>query len=111
MVRALATGQVYMRDWFKMLGKELAVALLLGLSMAAAVSVIGFWRGGAEVALVVWLTMVLIVLVGCLTGMSLPFMLTKFNTDPASASAPLITSICDGLGMLIYFFIASQIVL
>jgi len=38
-------------------------------------------------------------------------MLTKFNMDPASASAPLITSICDGLGVLIYFFIASQILL
>lgn len=111
MVRALATGQAHMRDWFKMLGKELAVALLLGLSMAVAVSVIGFWRGGVEVALVVSLTMVLIVLVGCLIGMSLPFMLTKFNMDPASASAPLITSICDGLGVLIYFFIASQILL
>src|SRR5690625_2063296 len=111
MVRALATGQAHMRDWFKMLGKELAVALLLGLSMAVAVSVIGFWRGGVEVALVVSLTMVLIVLVGCLIGMSLPFMLTKFNMDPASASAPLITSICDGLGVLIYFFLASQILL
>lgn len=111
MVRALATGQAHLKDWVKMLGKELAVALLLGLSMAAAVSVIGFWRGGAEVALVVSLTMVLIVLVGCLIGMSLPFLLTKLNLDPASASAPLITSICDGTGVLIYFFIASQILL
>src|SRR5690625_3864522 len=111
MVRALATGQAHVKDWFKMLGKELAVALLLGLSMAAAVSIIGFWRGGVEVALVVSLTMILIVLVGCLIGMSLPFLLTKLKLDPASASAPLITSICDGTGVLIYFFIASQILL
>ncbi|HLR55256.1 MAG TPA: magnesium transporter [Actinomycetales bacterium] len=111
MVRALATGQAHTRDWVKMLSKELAVALLLGLSMAAAVSVIGFWRGGAEVALVVSLTMIAIVAVGCLIGMSLPFLLTKLNMDPASASAPLITSICDGVGVLVYFFIASQILL
>jgi len=111
MVRALATGEAHTRDWIKMLSKELSVALLLGLSMAAAVSVIGFWRGGAEVALVVSLTMILIVLVGCLIGMSLPFLLTKLKMDPASASAPLITSICDGTGVLIYFFIASQILL
>src|SRR5690625_7472570 len=100
-----------MRDWFKMLGKELAVALLLGLSMAAAVSIIGFWRGGVEVALVVSLTMILIVLVGCLIGMSLPFLLTELKLDPASASAPLVTSICDGTRVLLYFFIASQIML
>jgi len=111
MVRALATGQAQVKDWVRMLGKELSVALLLGLSMAAAVSVIGFWRGGAEVAVVVSVTMVLIVLVGCLIGMSLPFLLTKLKLDPASASAPLITSICDGAGVLIYFFTASQILL
>src|SRR5690625_5974943 len=92
MVRALATGEAHTRDWIKMLSKELSVALLLGLSMAAAVSVIGFWRGGAEVAVVGSVTMVRIVLVGCLIGMSLPFLRTKLKLDPASASARLITS-------------------
>lgn len=109
MVRALATGDVRMRDWFFMLGKELTVALLLGLSMAFAVSFIGFFRGGHEIALVVSLAMVIIVVVGSVIGMSLPFLLTKFNQDPASASAPLITSICDATGVLIYFNIASMI--
>ena len=109
MVRALATGDVRMRDWFSMLGKELTVALLLGLSMAFAVSFIGFFRGGHEIAIVVSLTMVIIVIVGSVIGMSLPFILTKLNQDPASASAPLITSICDASGVLIYFNIASMI--
>lgn len=111
MVRALATGDVRMRDWGRLLGKELTVSVLLGLSMAVAVSLLGLARGGGEVALVVSLSMVLIVIVGSVIGMSLPFLLTKFNLDPASASAPLITSICDGIGVLIYFFIASQILL
>lgn len=111
MIRAIATGQVHLRDWTKMLLKELTVALLLGLTMAAAVSVLGFWRGGAEVALVVSLTMIMIVLVGGLIGMSLPFILTKLGMDPASASAPLVTTICDGTGVVIYFFIASQLLL
>ncbi len=110
-VRALATGQVQLRDWFGMLAKELAVAALLGLSMAAAVSVLGIWRGGPEVALVVSLTMMVVVLVGSVIGMSLPFVLTKLRLDPASASAPLITSIADGVGVVIYFFIASQLLL
>ncbi|SUA58890.1 Magnesium transporter mgtE [Oligella ureolytica] len=107
MVRALATGDVRARDWMLMLGKELVVSLLLSLSMALAVSLIGFYRGGAEIALVVSLTMVVIVMVGSIIGMLLPFVLTRFKLDPASASAPLITSICDGVGVLIYFNIAN----
>ncbi|GAC56291.1 magnesium transporter MgtE [Gordonia hirsuta DSM 44140 = NBRC 16056] len=111
MVRALAIGDVRMRDWGKLLGREVLVALLLGVSMAAAVSLLGLARGGTEVALVVSLSVILIVVVGAVIGMSLPFLLTKLKLDPASASAPLITSICDGVGVLIYFFIASQIML
>lgn len=44
---------------------------------------------------------------GVLVGMSLPFLLSKFNLDPATASAPLITSIADICGVLIYFSIAT----
>jgi len=109
MVRALATEDVHARDWFRLLGKELMVALLLGLSMAAAVSILGFWRGGGMVALIVSITMIIIVVVGSLIGMSLPFLLTKFKQDPASASAPLVTTICDGVGVLIYFSVASTV--
>lgn len=111
MVRGLATGDVYLRDWLKMLAKEFSVAVLLGITMALAVSIVGFMRGGPLVALVVSLTMILIVLVGCLVGMSLPFLLSRLNLDPANASTPLVTTICDGLGVLIYFFIASQLLL
>jgi len=50
-----------------------------------------------------------IVLMGCLIGMSLPFILNKLKMDPASASAPLVTSICDATGVIIYLFIASQL--
>ncbi|MBP6018410.1 MAG: magnesium transporter [Burkholderiaceae bacterium] len=107
MVRALATGEIVAKDWVQMLGKEILVALLLGLSMAFAVSLIGFVRAGPEVALIVSITMVLIVIVGSVIGMLLPFLLTRFKLDPASASAPLITSICDGVGVLIYFNIAN----
>lgn len=107
MVRALATGQVQLKDWASMLGREFIVASLLGLTMALAVSVLGIWRGGVEIALVVALTMQLIVIVGSVVGMLLPFMLSRFNMDPAAASAPLITSIADGIGVLIYFTIAT----
>ncbi|MFN4354569.1 magnesium transporter [Parvibaculum sp.] len=107
MVRALATGDVRMGDWGQMLGREALVAAMLGLSMAAAVSFIGVVRGGPEIALVVASAMVIIVIVGSLIGMTLPFVLTRFNLDPATASAPLVTSIADAAGVIIYFAIAT----
>ena len=109
MVRALATGDVQFKDWFYLLGRETVVALGLGVTMAIAVSLLGFYRGDEMVALVLALSMTGIVLLGCLIGMSLPFILNKLGLDPASASAPLVTSICDAMGVLVYLFIASII--
>ncbi|MBO1530938.1 magnesium transporter [Psychrobacter sp. F1192] len=108
MVRALATGDVVMRDWFSLLGREAMVALMLGATMAVAISIIGYIRGDAVVSLVLALSMVSVVMIGCVIGMSLPFVLNKLGFDPATASAPLITSVCDASGVLIYLFIASQ---
>jgi len=109
MVRALATGDVQFKDWFYLIGRESLVALCLGVTMAIAVSVLGYFRGDAMVALVLALSMLGIVLLGCLIGMSLPFILNRFKLDPASASAPLVTSICDATGVIVYLFIASQL--
>ncbi|MFN4274605.1 MAG: magnesium transporter [Aliihoeflea sp.] len=107
MVRALATGDVKLTDWGSMIGREVMVALGLGLTMALAVSFIGVYRGGPEIAMVVASSMVLIVIVGSIIGMSLPFVLSRFKVDPATASAPLVTSIADASGVMIYFFIAT----
>lgn len=106
-IRAMATGDVKIRDWFKMFTKEIVVSMAMGLTMALAVSAVGLYRGGVEIAIVVALTMALIVVVGSVIGMSLPFLFRKLNLDPATASAPLITSIADIVGVLIYFGIAA----
>jgi magnesium transporter len=111
MVRALATGDVVIKDWGRMLVREALVATALGLTMAFAVSWIGLIRGGPDIALVVALTMVTVVLAGSLLGMSLPFLFSRLNMDPATASGPLVTSIADIAGVLIYFSIASAILL
>ena len=108
MVRALATGEVVMRDWLYLIGREALVALALGCTMALAVSVLGYVRGDATISLVLALSMTAIVMIGCLIGMSLPFILSRLNFDPASASAPLITSVCDAVGVVIYLFIAAH---
>lgn len=108
-VRALATGEVILQDWRRMILKELGVATLLGLTMGVAVSFLGIFRGGVEIALVVALTMQAVVIVGSLIGLLLPFLLTKLRLDPATASAPLVTSIADATGVVIYFSIASAL--
>ena len=74
--------------------------------MAAGVAAIASFRA-PEIILVVALSMVLIVMTGSLIGLLLPFLFTKLRLDPATASAPLITSIADICGVLIYFSIAA----
>lgn len=109
MVRALATGDVSLRDWFSLLLKEFAVALALGLALALAVAGLGVMRGGPLVGLTVALTMVVAVMAGSLVGMSLPFAFSRLKLDPATASTPLITCIADIAGIVIYFAIATAI--
>jgi len=107
MVRALATGDVKMKDWGRMIFKELLVASALGGVMAIAAAVLGIFRDGMTLALVVGLSMFVIVIMGSLIGMSLPFILQKLKKDPAMASAPLVASVVDIVGILVYFSIAS----
>ncbi|NYT71847.1 magnesium transporter [Halomonas sp. QX-2] len=107
MVRGMATGDVGVKDWGKLLGRELLVAGSLGITMAIAVTPIGIMRGGEALAMVVALSMVTIVLFGSLLGMCLPFVLERFKVDPATASAPLVTTLIDASGVVIYFSIAT----
>ena len=109
MVRALATGEVLLRDWARLLWRECAVALGLGVTMAVAVASLGILRGGMDIAVIVASSMMIIVLLGSLIGMSLPFLLSRLRFDPATASGPLITSIADAAGVLVYFGIAAYV--
>ncbi len=107
MVRALATGDVGRADWLRLLAREFGVAMTLGVTMAAAVAIPGYFFGGGEVAFVVALTMVSVVMLGSVIGMSLPFLLDRLELDPATASAPLVTSIADITGVLVYLSFAT----
>ncbi len=108
-IRAMATGEVRPRDWVRMLGREILVAGLLGLTMALAIYGIGMWRGGADIAITVSVSMVIIVLAGSLIGLTLPFVLERVRFDPATASGPLVASIADVMGVLVYFGIARAV--
>ncbi|HMO49729.1 MAG TPA: magnesium transporter [Kiritimatiellia bacterium] len=107
-IRGLATGDVTMEDWWRMLMKELGVALLLGVTMAIGIWAIGILRTSLAVALVVGASMMLVVLMGCLIGFAMPFILNRLKFDPAAASVPLITSICDISGVIVYFSLATH---
>lgn len=109
MVRALATGDVEMNQWFKTLIKELGVGASLGATMAVAGLILGFIQGGMQIAIIIGLTMIAIVFVANLIGVVLPFLLTRLGLDPAVASNPLIMSIADATGLLIYFLISTWI--
>jgi magnesium transporter len=107
MIRSLATGDVHLKDWYKLVGKEFIVSFLLGITMAIGVAAIAKFRS-PEIIYIVALTMISVVMIGSLIGLLLPFIFTKLKLDPATASAPLITSIADILGILIYFSLATH---
>lgn len=109
MIRSLATGEVRAGDWARLLLRELAIALLLGGTMGLAVWGIGVFRGGVELGMVVAAAMILIVVIGSVIGVSLPFLLDRFRLDPATASGPLITSLSDIAGVIIYFSLANAL--
>ncbi|MBS3965720.1 MAG: magnesium transporter [Truepera sp.] len=109
MVRAIATGDVKLNQWARAFTKELVIGIGIGLTVGLAGLLLGFLRGGFEIGLVVMLTMVVMLVFTNLIGLSLPFILTRFGLDPALASGPVITSIADAVGLLIYFSIAAWI--
>jgi magnesium transporter len=106
-IRSMAVGDIDIGDWAKLLRKELTVAIPLGLLLGLASYCIGFIRADLGVALVVALSMAVVVLMGSLVGLLLPFLLKKLKLDPAIASGPLVTSIADIMGVMIYFSIAT----
>ncbi len=108
-IRGMALGELTLTDFFKVFWRELLVSLNLGLSMAAAVFLLAWWRGGIHIGMVAALSMTLIVVTGSLIGMALPFVLRRLKVDPAVASSPLVASLADILGVLIYLGIASAL--
>ena len=109
-VRAMALNEVAFRDVAWVAFKELRVGLILGVILAA----LGFARAGLlgvgpEIGLVVALTVLVICGWAATLAAALPLILRRFGVDPAVVSAPLITTLVDGTGLIIYFEIAKLI--
>jgi len=118
MVRAMALGEVKSKDWWRVLIRELASGLTLGLCLGAiGLFRIYFWpwretnygEHYGYIALTVGISVVGVVLWGTITGSMLPFLLRKLKLDPAAASAPAVATIVDVTGLIIYFTVANII--
>lgn len=123
-IRAMALGQVRLRDWWRVIQRELVVGLSLGLLLG----LLGFFRiviwqhayrftQGIEfygehyllVALTILLSLIGVVTWGTIIGSTLPFVLRRLGFDPASASAPFVATLVDVTGIIIYFSVAAVI--
>lgn len=114
-IRAMALGEVRLRDWWRVLRRELLSGLALGVILGA----IGFLRIAVWsaflplygphwplVGLTVALALVGIVTWGTLAGSMLPFLLRRLGLDPAASSAPFVATLVDVTGLIIYFSVA-----
>ncbi|MBA3416428.1 MAG: magnesium transporter [Chloroflexia bacterium] len=109
LVRAIAVGEVELRDVGWVLLKELSVGLLIGLVLAIAGFVRGGIEAGAQVGIVVGATIMAITVWSASVAAVLPLVLRRLGADPAVVSAPFITTLVDATGLLIYLTIAGLV--
>ncbi len=117
-IRAMALGEVRLRDWWRVIRREFTTGLALG-SILAVIGVVRillwqflFHAYGEHyllIAMTVGLSLVGVVLWGSLMGSILPFILRSLGFDPASASAPFVATLVDVTGLVIYFSVAAVI--
>ncbi|HUL74489.1 MAG TPA: magnesium transporter, partial [Vicinamibacterales bacterium] len=117
-IRALALGEVGLRDWWRIMRREIFAGLALGSILGS----IGFmritiWSQFSDiytaywplVALTVAVALIGVVLWGTLTGSLLPLLLRRLGFDPATSSAPFVATLVDVTGLVIYFSVATMI--
>ena len=119
LIRGLALGELRLRDWWRVLLRELPTSVVLGTGLGA----IGFarieiWQYAGLydygehhglIGLTIWGSLIGIVTFGSSIGSMLPFVLQRLGLDPASASAPLVATLVDVLGLVIYFSVAAAV--
>ncbi|MEX2243221.1 MAG: magnesium transporter [Fimbriimonadaceae bacterium] len=111
LTRSLAIGDVQSKDWLRVLRREVATAVLIGLTLG----LLGFlraylgWSAGVELSLVVAISLPIVVLWASSVGSLLPLAAKRLGIDPAVMSAPFITTFVDATGLVIYFEIALRV--
>ncbi len=115
-IRAMALGEIRLRDWWRIAARELPAGIVLGaiLGLIGFVRIVtwqrlGIWSYGEHymlLAMTVAFALTGIVAFGSLAGSMLPFVLKRVGFDPASASAPFVATLVDVTGLSIYFYVA-----
>ena len=117
-IRALALREVRLKDWWRVIRREVAAGVMLGAILGAVgLSRILVWQAiwhtygehSLLIALTIAFSLLGVVTFGTLAGSMLPFILRKCGLDPASASAPFVATLVDVTGLIIYFTVAKII--
>ena len=108
-VRALAVGEVRPSDALRVSWRESRVGLLLGLVLGSLAFVAGWLVAGIGVGITVGVSVVLVCIWAATVGAVMPLMARALNIDPAVISAPLVTTLVDATGLLIYFGVAGLV--
>ena len=107
-VRGIATGEIAGTDIWRYLFREVRVGLFMGVLFGLLVAVAALlWRGNPALGLVVGISMVATISLATIIGTLVPLFFHKINIDPAITSGPLVTTIKDITGLLIYFGMAT----
>ena len=108
-IRSLSLNEIEYKDTFKVLWKELRVAILCGITLASAnfLKLYFIDNVGFRIAGVVCLTLIVTIIIAKLIGSSLPILANKIGLDPAVMASPFITTLVDATSLIIYFRFAS----
>ena len=118
-IRAMALGELKLKDWWYVMKKEFASGLILGgilgfvgfirIAIWQLTGIYNYGEYWLYIALTVALSLIVIVLWGTLSGSLVPFILRKIGFDPATASSPFVATLVDVSGLIIYFTIAAML--
>ncbi|MGB4122808.1 MAG: magnesium transporter [Bacteroidales bacterium] len=116
-VRAMALKELTLKDWFYVIRKELLSGLMLGLILGTVGllriviwQTAGFYDYGdhwLQLGFTIFFSLIGVVLWGTISGSMIPLILKKAGLDPATSSAPLVATLVDVTGIIIYFSVAA----
>jgi magnesium transporter len=117
-IRSLSTGEIKCSDWSRILGREIGTGVILGTLLALVGSCrVALWGGlfqaygldWPSLTITVAFSLMFVVIWGTITGSMFPLILHRLGADPATASAPVVATVVDVTGLIIYFTVASYV--
>ena len=109
-IRGLATDEIKLKDIFRVLWKEIRVAIVVGIALAIVNTIrIMIQYQNLQLAIVLSITLIATVIVSKVIGCTLPLLAKRLKLDPAIMAAPLITTVVDVCSILVYFQVATHI--